>query len=249
MPSPAIPRTVILAQARMGSSRLPGKMLMPLAGRPLLAWILEGARASRLAQQVVLCTSLKAENQPLAELARGMGVAVFRGSEDDVLGRFIAAGRLHEAVWVVRVCGDNPFVNGGQIDRLITFFAQGGWDYACNHVPRGGNNYPDGLGAEITTLALLEEAARQSADPRDREHVTRYLVLRPERFSQGLPPAPPEMAYPQVKLDIDTPEDYQRMQRLALTLGERGLHPQDAAAVCGLWRELFGGQSGPSQGH
>lgn len=239
MPSRANPRTVILVQARMGSTRLPGKMLMPLAGKPLLAWVLEGALAARLAGQVVLCTSEGAENDPLAELAQGLGVAVFRGSEDDVLGRFIAAGRLHDAEWVVRVCGDNPFVNGAEIDRLIAFFAGHACDYACNHVPRSGNNYPDGLGAEITTLALLEEAARQSADPQDREHVTRHLVAHPERYRQGLPPAPPEIAFPQVKLDIDTPEDYQRMERLALALAQRGLSPQDAVAVCRVWRELF----------
>ncbi|MFH1033311.1 MAG: NTP transferase domain-containing protein [Pseudomonadota bacterium] len=234
------PRTVILVQARMGSSRLPGKMLLPLAGRPLLAWVLAGAGAARLANQVVLCTSVNPENDALAELAAGLGVAVFRGSEDDVLGRFVAAGRLHRAVWVVRVCGDNPFVNGGEIDRLVAFFGEHACDYACNHVPRQDNGYPDGLGAEITTLARLEEAAQESQDPRDREHVTRWLVERPERFSLGLPQAPPEIAFPQVKLDIDTPEDHERMSRLAQALTQRGQDPQDAVAVCRLWRELLG---------
>jgi spore coat polysaccharide biosynthesis protein SpsF len=234
------PRTVILVQARMGSTRLPGKMLLPLAGRPLLAWILEGAGRSRLADQVVLCTSVNPENDALAARAAEMGVAVFRGSEDDVLERFVAAGRLHQAAWVVRVCGDNPFVNGAEIDRLIAFFGQGAWDYACNHVPLGDNNYPDGLGAEITTLALLEEAALASADPLDHEHVTRYLVGHPERFRQGLPPAPAAIACPEVKLDIDTREDYERMGSLAEALGQRGQDPQDAVAVCRLWRELFG---------
>ena len=233
------PRTVILVQARMGSSRLPGKMLLPLAGRPLLSWILAGASAARLAERVVLCTSEGPENDALAELAAGLGVAVFRGSENDVLGRFVAAGRLHRAVWVVRVCGDNPFVNGGEIDRLIAYFGEQARDYACNHVPRDGNNYPDGLGAEITTLAHLEEAAAQSDDPQDREHVTRYLVTRPQRFSQGTFPAPPEIAFPQVKLDIDTASDYRRMGRLADALRQRGHNPQDAVAVCRLWRELF----------
>ncbi len=233
------PRTVILVQARMGSSRLPGKMLRPLAGRPLLAWILEGALAARLADQVVLCTSTRPENDPLEEMARAMGVAVFRGDEDDVLGRFLAAGRLHGAQWVVRVCGDNPFLNGGEIDRLIAFFQEQACDYAYNHVPRAGNQYPDGLGAEITRLGLLEEAARQSNDPMDHEHVTRYLVERPERYRQAGPAAPAEIAFPRVKLDIDTEEDFQRMERLAAVLAAAGRRNQDAAAVCQTWRELF----------
>ncbi|CAO0822100.1 hypothetical protein DFAR_2810019 [Desulfarculales bacterium] len=92
------PRTVILVRARIGSTHLPGKMLKTLARRPPLAWILEGARAARLADQVVLCTSVGPENDALAEMADGLGVVVFRGSEDDMLGRFIAAGRLHQAV-------------------------------------------------------------------------------------------------------------------------------------------------------
>lgn len=234
------PRTVILVQARMGSSRLPGKMLMPLAGRPLLAWILEGARASRLAQEVVLCTSTRPENDPLAALAASLGVAVFRGSEEDVLGRFLAAGQAHGAQWVVRVCGDNPFVNGAEIDRLIGWFAANPHDYACNHVPRDSNRYPDGLGAEITTLALLERVAELSQDPADHEHVTRYLVRHPGEFSLGLPPAPAAIAFPQVKLDIDTPQDLARMQALAQALAQAGQSPQDAVAVCQAYLRLFG---------
>jgi len=141
----------------------------------------------------------------------------------------------------VRVCGDNPFVNGVEIDRLIAFFAGHDLDYAYNHVPGQGNGYPDGLGAEITTLALLELAAAERADPQDHEHVTRYLVQRPQRFRQATFPAPPDLALPQVKLDIDTPDDYRRMASLAQALRERGLDPQDAPAVCRLWLELFAG--------
>ncbi|OYU71783.1 MAG: hypothetical protein CFE45_42280 [Burkholderiales bacterium PBB5] len=126
-------RRVAIVQARMGSTRFPGKMLAPLGGRPLLEWVLRRVQSARLVDAVVLATTDLQRDKPLVDLARNLGVATFTGSESDVLGRFAAASAQHRADVVVRVCADNPFVDGAEIDRLLAFFAVQDVDYAWDH--------------------------------------------------------------------------------------------------------------------
>ncbi|MCG2771118.1 MAG: glycosyltransferase family protein [Desulfobacterales bacterium] len=218
-------KTVAIIQARMGSSRLPGKMLMDLCGYPILHWVLSRVKSAKEADRVVLATTTSPRDDALAELAAGLQVAVWRGSEADVLGRFIEAAREALADVVVRVCADNPLVAPEEIDRLIVFYRaslEQGVEperlYAFNHIPALGNRYPDGLGAEIFSRALLEELAHQTESPYDREHVTVYLWKHPEDYDIRPVPAPCEIAYPQVKLDVDTQEDLQRLRWLCARL-------------------------------
>jgi spore coat polysaccharide biosynthesis protein SpsF len=219
---------VAIIQARMSSSRLPGKMLMDMCGYPLLHWVLSRVSLAERPSSVVLATSTLTRDAPLAELAARLHVSVFRGSEVDVLGRFIDAGRHAQADLVVRICADNPFIAPEEIDRLIAFYLasleQGGDPerlYAFNHIPALDNRYPDGLGAEILSQSLLEHLAGQTASPYDREHVTHYLWVHPEDYDIRPVPAPPEIAYPEVKLDVDTPEDLRRLRLLCNRLSLR----------------------------
>lgn len=218
-------KVVAVVQARMGSSRLPGKMLMDLCGYPVLHWVLSRVRSARQANRVVLATTTLPRDDALVNLAAGLGVSVFRGSEADVLGRFIEAGREAQADLVVRVCADNPLIAPEEIDRLIVFYRaslEQGADperlYAFNHIPALGNRYPDGLGAEIFARTLLENIAHQTESPYDREHVTVYLWKNPGDYDLRPVPVPPEIAYPQIKLDVDTQEDLQRLRRLCVRL-------------------------------
>jgi len=207
-------RVVGIVQARAGSRRFPSKMLARLSGRPLLEWVLRRVARARLLDQVVLATSDLQRDDSLAELASSLGIAVFRGSEQDVVGRFIGAATMCQADVVVRICADNPFIDPLEVDRLVEFFEQDGFDYACNHQARLGSRYADGFGAEILTRDLLEHIGREASAPEDREHVTRFVWHQAERFRIGAVPAPTELAYPTLRFDVDTPEDLAFLETL-----------------------------------
>lgn len=216
--SPGVGPVVAVVQARMGSSRFPGKMLARLGDHTLLEWVLRRVLRARCVDQVVLATSVRPENDALEQAARGLGVSVVRGAEHDVLSRFVTAARDAGAAWIVRVCADNPFVDAAEIDRLVSFATAECPDYAFNHLNRLDNGYADGFGAEILTADTLRALDTEVVDPASREHVTMAIWQQPDRYRIRTFPAPPELAYPEVHFDIDTPADLMRLTPLA-TLG------------------------------
>lgn len=213
------PRTVAIVQARMGSTRFPGKMLAALGDYPLLEWVLRRVAAAAEVDQVVLATSDLPGDQPLLAVAERCGVAVFRGSESDVLERFVGAARLTAAEQVVRVCADNPFIDPGEIDRLIRYFRDQPSDYACNHLDRLGSGYADGFGAEILAAGLLYRMADAAREPRHREHVTLYLWDHAADFRLAAVPAPDALAFPHLRFDVDRPADLEGLKRLQQSAG------------------------------
>ncbi len=233
---------IAVVQARMGSTRLPGKALRPIRGIPLLAWVLRRVARASLLDGVVLAVPEGRADDRLARLGARLGCAVFRGAEADVLGRFVGAARATGAKVVVRVCADNPFIWGGEVDRLIRHFQRLRPDYAFNHMPRLGNGYPDGLGAEILRATLLEEVHREAKRPEHREHVTLFLWDHPRRYRISAVRAPRTLVGPEVKLDVDTPADLQRMRGLAArfprSLPVEGIGPEMILAA---YRRLMGG--------
>lgn len=220
-------RRVAIVQARMGSTRFPGKMLAPLGGRPLLEWVLRRVKSARLLDAVVLATTDLPRDRPLVDLARQLGVATFTGSESDVLGRFAAAAAQYRADVVVRVCADNPFVDGAEIDRLLAFFAVQDVDYACNHLDRLGSGYADGFGAEVLGAPLLALLSAQCTDARHREHVTLALWDQADRYRLAAVPAPAALAFPDLRFDVDRPE---HLAELALLCERAGLNLSSSAA-------------------
>lgn len=214
MPMKITKKIVAVVQARMGSTRLPGKSMMDLGGRPLLENVLRRVAAARTIDATVLATSDLPGDAVLPEVAHRLGLHSLRGSESDVLSRFIQAGRQHEADVVVRICADNPLVDPGEIDRAVTTHLESDADYTFNHIPAMGNDYPDGFGAEVVNFPILEEIAERSGAPRHREHVTVYIWDNPDGYNIQTVHAPAAIAAPDVKLDIDTPEDMERMRKL-----------------------------------
>ena len=204
-------RVVAVVQARMGSSRFPGKMLAKLGDEELLSWVLSRVCDAKKLDQVVLATSTSRDDDQLAELASNFKVLVVRGSQDDVLDRFIQAAKESKADLVVRVCADNPFVAAEEIDRLVVAHKSGSFDYSCNHQQRLDNRYADGFGAEILSTSLLNEILKLTTQTAHREHVTSYVWDNSAKFKIQAVEAPPELAFPEVKLDIDTPEDLQKL--------------------------------------
>lgn len=172
--------TVAIIQARMGSSRLPGKVLMDLAGRPVLAHVVDAAYAISGVDRVVVATSTEGSDDALAKWCDGYDVACFRGSEQDVLERFAGAAHAHDAGIVMRLTGDCPLLDPEIAGQVLALLIEGGADYASNVDPA---SWPDGLDCEAMTIAALETAAAEARRPSDREHVTPFLRNTKARFS------------------------------------------------------------------
>lgn len=164
--------TVAIVQARMGSTRLPGKVMRPIAGRPMIEILLERLSKAHRVDKVVLATSTDARNRLLVDHLDSRGYACFEGSEDDVLSRYVDAARAEGADVVVRITGDCPLIDPEIVDRCIEKFIASDIDYLSNvAVP----SFPDGLDIEVMRFDALERASEETQAPFDREHVTPYL--------------------------------------------------------------------------
>lgn len=171
------PRTVVVIQARMGSTRLPGKVLMPLGGAPLLLRMLERVRAAAKVDEVILATSDLPADDGVARAAAAAGLRVYRGSESDVLDRFYQAANRYGASTIVRLTGDCPLADPALIDRMVARFEQDGAEYLVT-----GESFPDGFDVEVMSFGALEAAWKEATLLSDREHVCPFIRSRPERF-------------------------------------------------------------------
>lgn len=201
-------RTVVVVQARMGSSRLPGKALRVLAGRPLIEHVLERASAFPTVDAVVLATTWEARDDMLVEVVRDLGYDVVRGSERDVLSRVREAAAFGRAGTVVRVTGDCPFLCPEVARLVLEAQARDGW-YAWNDT--GHSGYPDGTDVEVFPFGALDVAERSARLPREREHVTPWIR---DHYPVTTVCAS-TFDYSMHKLSVDTLTDYQRACWLA----------------------------------
>jgi len=168
-------RTIAIVQARTSSSRLPGKVLMSIGGKPMLIYQLERLLRCRRLDRIVLATSDHGSDNVLADLVAAAGFGVFRGDLHDVLKRFRDCSVLEQATTVVRLTGDCPLSDPVLIDELVDAFAEGGWDYLANCVDEQQLSVPDGFDAEVFRAELLERAAHEAQLPSEREHVTPWF--------------------------------------------------------------------------
>ena len=201
-------------------------MLARLGEHPILDWVLLRLKQAKQIDEIVLATSDLSRDDPLVERASLLGITVHRGSEHDVLERFCDAAQAAQAETVVRVCADNPFVDGQEIDRLVDFYRDANCDYACNHQNRINSGHADGFGAEILGFALLQDVEEKATAIHHREHVTLYLWDHASSYRMAAPTASPELAYPDCRLDVDSPSDLERLERLVGT----GLNVGSSAA-------------------
>lgn len=206
-------RVVIVTQARMTSTRLPGKVLKEAAGKPLFAHHLERLKRVRAADAVIVATTVNATDDPIVDLAQSLGFPFVRGDEQDVLDRFVRAARAEDAGIVVRVTSDCPLIDPALLDTLIARYRTGQAetppiDYACIDVSR----FPRGMDAEIFSRVLLEEAGREATEQAEREHVTPYIYRRPDRFRLvGVGPDAGTWPY---RLCVDEDSDLALVRRL-----------------------------------
>lgn len=214
-------KKVVVVQARMGSERLPNKMMLWCNGYPIAGWIVERCMKAKKVDDVVFAIPDKSADDVLARYVESKGVSVVRGSESDVLGRICKAAEQVRGTTIIRVCGDNPYICPEAIDSLIAYQEKNGIDYAFNHIPKG-NLYPNGLGAEavhIKTLRLLDNLATQASH---REHVFDY-IWENDGFSKGtFSPMDPSLRHPELELDVDTESDYAWLLRMNVDITASG---------------------------
>jgi glutamate-1-semialdehyde 2,1-aminomutase len=171
-------KVVALVQARMGSTRLPNKVMKPIGETPMIELLLSRLALATEIDQIIVATSIDERNEPLVEHVLKLGYACELGNENDVLDRYVQAAKKHLADVVVRITGDCPLVDPTLVDEAIRRFKIEDVDYLCNNYPP---TFPDGLDIEVFTFRALEQSSKETKDPFDREHVTPYL-RKPGRF-------------------------------------------------------------------
>ena len=200
---------VIVLQARMSSSRLPGKVLKPLHGRPMLAQQIERVRRASRTDRLIVATTLRPEDDAIADLCQELGVNFSRGSRDDVLDRFYQAVKDLNPTHVVRITGDCPLIDPANLDEVVDLHLLEGNDHTHNSSTR---TYPDGLDVEVMTFASLEAAWREARLPSEREHVTPFIYKQPERFKLGEWRSP--VNHGSLRLTVDEPDDLELVTRI-----------------------------------
>jgi spore coat polysaccharide biosynthesis protein SpsF len=206
----------IVIFARMSSSRLPGKALRPIAGRPMLARVVERCAAAALASGVVVATSVQPDDDAVTALARELGVPAFRGALDDVAGRALACAEAGGHRDFVRISGDSPFIDATVIDRAIDLHRRDGADLTSNTHPR---EYPPGMSVEVIHTAALRRALAKTSDAEDREHVTPYFYKHRDRFRISHLVA--ERPWPEgVRLTVDDAGELEQADWIARRLPE-----------------------------
>lgn len=199
-------RIVTVIQARTGSSRLPGKVLLDLVGQPLLLRMVERVQAARWAGTIVVATTVEPSDDPIEALCLQHGLRCYRGSMEDLLDRHYQAGRLWNADAVAKIPSDCPLIDPAVIDRVFEYFLQNNFDYVSNLHPA---TYPDGNDVEIMTMSALETAWKEAQRPFEREHTTPFIWENPDRFSIGNVHWETGLDYSMThRWTIDYPEDY-----------------------------------------
>lgn len=199
-------RVVAIVQARMGSTRLPGKVMADVAGRPMLHLLLERLQLAEEQDEIVVATGDRPENRPILDLAAELGVQTFVGSEENVLSRILEAARHAEADLVVRVTGDNPLTEPRLMDRLVRARRDTGDDLVL------AEGAVDGTETEVTTVRALERAQKLATGSAHREHVTLVMKERSDAFAVLRVDAPEEISRPDLTIDVDTPTDLERLR-------------------------------------
>lgn len=201
-------KIVATIEARMGSSRLPGKSMKKIVGKPMLELLFERVKNSKLINEIVVATTLNPSNDVIEELAKKNLIRCFRGSEEDVLDRVLNAAKSVNADVILELWGDNPLIDPKILDNLIGFYLENKFDCVGTTLPNFKKTYPIGISALIFSTKVLEEVSNLTNDPEDRENVSNYIYEHIEKYRIAPLPCPIELNYPDLRLTVDEEDDF-----------------------------------------
>lgn len=203
-----------IIQARMGSSRLPGKVLMEVMGRPLLSYEIERLRFNKTIDEIFIATTVNKVDDPIAKFSEKEGLRFYRGSEDDVLDRYYQAAKKYNANHIMRLTADCPLIQPDICDRIVDTYFDSGCDYACT-----GESFAEGLDCEVISFKALSQAWREAKLKSEREHVTLYIRNHPERFRLVIVENKTDDS--KYRLSVDEKEDYSVVKAILENLYKR----------------------------
>jgi len=198
-------KIVLISQARMPSTRLPGKVLKTVLGKSLLEYQIERLKRVSLADEIVIATTTNETDTPIVELCDRLGITCYRGPEDDVLARFYGAAHAHESDVVIRVTADCPIIDPSVVERVVQFYIDH-WEtceYVSNSLVR---SYPRGMDTEVFSVRTLDEAFFEAVEKADREHVTPFIYRHPNRYRLESVVSPEDLS--SHRWTVDTQEDF-----------------------------------------
>jgi spore coat polysaccharide biosynthesis protein SpsF len=213
-------RIIAIIQARMSSTRLPGKVLLDLGGRPVLERMIERVKKAKTLAETVVATTTDPSDDPIVDLCRRIGSPIFRGSLPDVLDRYYQCALQYKAEYIVRLTGDCPLIDPELIDEVVYGLFDPPIDFSCNRLPPPfGRTFPIGLDVEACTFQALETAWKNAKEKHDREHVMPYLYEIPGRFQVGQ--LQNDEDYGDMRWTLDTPQDLELLRELIKRLDGR----------------------------
>ena len=226
---------VAVVQARMHSTRLPGKVLMDIMGKPMLWHIINRMKRATRLDEIAIATTTREEDRAVIQLARGSQVGSYAGDEDDVLDRYYQAAALYKADIIVRITADCPLIDPRVVDKVVRHFLEGGFDYVSNALQL---TYPDGLDTEVFSFHTLERAWKEAKWASEREHVTPYIWKNPDKFR--LANVENDISLSHLRWTVDEEEDFEFVRQVYKYLYKEGevFYMEDILSLLGKYPEL-----------
>jgi spore coat polysaccharide biosynthesis protein SpsF len=212
---------IAIIQARMGSSRLPKKVLIDIEGTPSLKFMIDRVKKSQLIDKIIIATTTNKEDDEIVEFCCNNDILYHRGSENDVLDRYYQSAKKYQANTIVRLTSDCPLIDPKLIDQTINLFKQKNVDYASNTVPPDKKKYPDGSDVEVFSFEALKKSWTETEDHKDREHVTFYLWKRGQGFKTIM--LDNKYDWGKYRITIDYKEDVDLVREIVRKLNNKNL--------------------------
>lgn len=212
-------KIVATIEARMASTRLPGKVMLPFVGKPGLEIMIERLQRSRTVDAIVVATTTNPKDEAIVRLCRKLGVPFYRGSEEDVLKRLVETAQSISADIIVETTSDCPVIDWRHADHLVNLFFSGSYDYVSNIITR---SFPRGFDVQVFPLPILEQVEKIAKEHTYREHPSFFIYTHPDQFRLKNWRARGKMHWPDLRVTLDTPQDYE-----ALTQVFNSLYPQN----------------------
>ncbi|AIQ95505.1 cytidylyltransferase domain-containing protein [Prochlorococcus sp. MIT 0604] len=211
-------RIVATIEARMGSKRLPGKVLLKAKNKTMLEILVERLMSVKIIDEIVVATTTNNKDDEIVNVCDKINLKYFRGSEEDVFGRVIGAAKFAKADLVVQITGDCPIIDPNIVEQIINIYKYNSVDCVGNGAIR---SYPDGMDAQVFSLSTLEKSYSMTDNKLDKEHVTRHILRNPEIFSKINLIAPPEIFFPELGLTLDEKDDYLLLKNIIENLYDK----------------------------